>query len=93
MKSYRIASDYPVEVKPFEGGAERRFTSTQRGTFSHRELLNRFREKQYARTIHSDGFLSIGEFAEAAYECPRCGFQGVFKREDCFRCGQTLEGK
>jgi rubrerythrin len=90
MKSYRIASDYPVDVKPNEKGSERRYTNTQKGKASHKELLTQFRSKPTPRTIHSDGFLCVSEFAETAYSCPSCGFQGIFKRSDCIRCGTKL---
>ena len=90
MKAYAIASDYPVEARPNEAGAERKRTKTGKGTFTHKELLDEFRKKPATRTIHSDGFLSISEFAEAAYSCGSCGFQGVFKRSDCIRCGARV---
>ena len=90
MKTYTIASDTPVDAKPNEAGSERRFTNTHKGKVSHKELLTKFREKSYSRVVHSDGFLSISEFAEAAYSCSNCGFQGVFKREDCIRCGAKV---
>lgn len=89
MANYLIASDTPVEMRPNEAGAERRFTPTGRGVVSHKDLLTRFREKTYAKHIYSDGFMSTS-ISEAAYECPRCGFEGVFSRSDCFRCGQNL---
>ena len=89
MKTYRVASDTPVDARPFEGGAESTYTKTSKGVVSHKALLNEFRKKPSVRTVHSDGFLSISEFAEAAYMC-ECGFQGVFKRDDCIRCGAKL---
>jgi hypothetical protein len=90
MKSFRIATDSPVEVSPNEVGTERRLTNTHKGRVSHKDLLTEFRKKSAPRTIHSDGFLCVSEFAETAYSCPECGFQGIFKRPDCIRCGAKV---
>jgi hypothetical protein len=90
VPNYRIASDTPVDVKPNEVGSERRMTRTQKGVFSHKELLTEFRKKETPRMIHSDGFLALsGLDIEPAYVC-ECGFSGLFKRDSCIRCGKAL---
>jgi len=90
VKSYRIASDTPVDPKPNESGAEGRYTNTQRGAVSHKALLGEFRKRPVPREIHSDGFLALSSLGiETAYECG-CGFTGIFKSEKCVRCGEIL---
>ena len=39
-------------------------------------------------TIHST--LS-GSKVEPVYECPKCGFEGIFKSDKCAKCGQSLK--
>ena len=93
MKTYNIASDYPVDAKPNESGAENQFVKTSKGTVSHKDLLGEFRKKPTPRVIHSDGFLAMSGLDIAiAYEC-ECGFMGIFKANKCIRCGTNLEGK
>ena len=56
----------------------------------HKDFLEWVRTPRPGRAVHSDGFLALSGLVKPAYECPSCGFSGVFVSERCTRCNAIL---
>ena len=58
----------------------------------HHDMLKEIRTARGGQRVHSDGFLSLSQITEPAYECGTCGFNSFFAAEDakCHRCGLNI---
>jgi len=71
--------------------SQKKVRTKQYGSLTHEEFRQYLGENQQARRVNSGGFLSLSHLdTPAAYKCPDCGFEGLFKSASCARCGTSV---